>query len=947
VNSYDRLEQVRKHVEAHYTREWEEVSQGVKHHYWGQRIVAELAYALDIIACGENKYDKLVDSAIINLYDIWLEQGDISKDTVVTIEQQLMPMKDTAKNFTLYLASHAHIDMNWMWGYNETVTAVVETMRTMLQLLEEFPKFRFSQSQAAVYQIIEKYAPELIPQIIEYINCNRWEVTAGTWVEHDKNLADTESHVRQVLCAQKYLSNLLGIDADSLNIDFEPDTFGHAKNTPDMLSQAGIEYMYFCRGYEGERIFNWLSDSGKTVLAVRETEWYARYVQPSFIANVASRCSQYSLKFDFKVFGVGNHGGGPTRADLHRIDDMSNWPISPKIEFSFFGEYFKKLDTIKATIPQICGELNPVFSGVYSANCEIKRANRVAEDRLYFAEAFQAFADPHKSNNSKLDAAWQETLFSQFHDIVTGVGTKESKFYCLAKFQETIAITDAITANNMRAIAQEINTMFVPQHNTELLFDKASGAGVGFSQSNSITYSKEVGEGEVRIVNLFNLSEFINESAAEIVIWDYPSDVSNLCAISFDGSELPIELLESGDYWAHKFQKILIHTSIPAFGYTTCYLLQKERTGIASPKDINPRIEHLGENILENNKLIARFDRSMQLVKLVDKTSGKDIFNNQPTAYLVYEDHNARTGNDYFFGKSGGNAWVIGETLLAKNIQTQGRVFVLDRKHGPIRNQIDYSMEFGSSRVKASVWLDTNDTSLQYSMNVDFREFGTNNDSIPVLKFCLPVPYAFSKTMQDSPFSMTKRAASQHDSVGRNICFLQNDLDNNGAYITTETLYGYALNKTGMEVTLLRNSAFPDVYPEIGEHFFQFSVGICSSREQEIIKASRRYSRPLQYIANTRHEGSLIAQDSFMQLTGNAKVIACKNSDYEDNAWIIRVLETAGKDGVITFKTKHKIFKTQIVDLRERLIQDIKSNGNKLEIVTKPHELLTLKINFE
>jgi alpha-mannosidase len=72
-------------------------------------------------------------------------------------------MAEAAKARTLYLAGHAHIDMNWMWSWPETVAVTLDTFRTMLDLLEEFPEFHFSQSQASVYAIVETYAPELLP----------------------------------------------------------------------------------------------------------------------------------------------------------------------------------------------------------------------------------------------------------------------------------------------------------------------------------------------------------------------------------------------------------------------------------------------------------------------------------------------------------------------------------------------------------------------------------------------------------------------------------------------------------------------------------------------------------------------------------------------------------------------------------------------------------------
>lgn len=76
----------------------------------------------------------------------------------------LMPLASDAKEYKLILAGHAHIDMNWMWSWHETVAATIATFTTMLNIMDEYPDFCFSQSQTAVYKIVDDYAPELHEQ---------------------------------------------------------------------------------------------------------------------------------------------------------------------------------------------------------------------------------------------------------------------------------------------------------------------------------------------------------------------------------------------------------------------------------------------------------------------------------------------------------------------------------------------------------------------------------------------------------------------------------------------------------------------------------------------------------------------------------------------------------------------------------------------------------------
>jgi alpha-mannosidase len=85
------------------------------------------------------------------------------EDLVARGETALRPLGRVAKTYTLLCISHAHIDMNWMWSWPETVAVTNDTFQTMLTLMDEFPGFIFSQSQASVYRLIEKYNPPTHP----------------------------------------------------------------------------------------------------------------------------------------------------------------------------------------------------------------------------------------------------------------------------------------------------------------------------------------------------------------------------------------------------------------------------------------------------------------------------------------------------------------------------------------------------------------------------------------------------------------------------------------------------------------------------------------------------------------------------------------------------------------------------------------------------------------
>ena len=206
--------------------------------YYGRRVAAQLDFACVLNAENGNKYESIVSDAIDCAYAGFVKNGAITKKTAEKTEEILEELREASKAYTVLCVAHAHIDMNWMWGFDETVNVTLATFRTMLQLMREYPEFTFSQSQASVYKIVEQYAPAMLEEIRERIREGRWEVTAVHWVEPDKNMPNGEEQTRHILCTKKYLTNLLGLKDEDLTVDFEPDTFGHNANVPMILSKS-------------------------------------------------------------------------------------------------------------------------------------------------------------------------------------------------------------------------------------------------------------------------------------------------------------------------------------------------------------------------------------------------------------------------------------------------------------------------------------------------------------------------------------------------------------------------------------------------------------------------------------------------------------------------------------------------------------------------------------
>lgn len=174
----------------------EEQAHITRHNRANTRIISELEFALHLSEAENGGYDAVLERALDFLLERMEAQGVLTNQDCESAEELLAPMEEAAKSYKLILASHAHIDMNWMWSFNETAAIVLATFRSVLNVMDQYPEFCFSQSQGAVYKIVEEYDPELMEEIKKRIAEGRWEVTATALELPSRHAA----HGKQSVC---------------------------------------------------------------------------------------------------------------------------------------------------------------------------------------------------------------------------------------------------------------------------------------------------------------------------------------------------------------------------------------------------------------------------------------------------------------------------------------------------------------------------------------------------------------------------------------------------------------------------------------------------------------------------------------------------------------------------------------------------------------------------
>ncbi|MCL2059255.1 MAG: hypothetical protein FWH01_09415 [Oscillospiraceae bacterium] len=918
-----------------------------------RRIVGQLDFAIRLSASAGSGFDDQINGALDILAKSIDDEGVLTRTACMEAEKAILPMQSAAKAYDIILASHAHIDMNWMWGLQETVAATLSTFRTMLQLMREYPEFTFSQSQASVYKIVEDYDPGMMDEIKMRIGEGRWECTATAWVETDKNMPNTESLLRHIRYTRDYMKDVWGVDPKALEVDFSPDTFGHAANIPEIDSYGNVKYYYHCRGLDERHVlYNWKAPSGKTLLMYCEPYWYNSAIVPDIgagLIDLSERCA--GLKTGLIVYGVGDHGGGPTRRDIERALEMQQWPVFPAIKFGTFREFFKKAETVRDKVPVIDKEINFVSTGCYTTQSRIKMGNRKSEAALLDAEGFNAISSlvaGYTYPGDKLRRAWQNVLFTHFHDILTGSCVQESREHAVALYADAMSVANTSRENATRALSNMIDTSMIVV-DADIADTQSEGAGVGYGIEHfSGVPSPEAGKGKVRIYNIFNPSAHERSDTVEITVWDWIGDLRRIAVADHAGNAVPFQLLDRDyvKYWDHQYFRLLVEVTVPATGYVTV-VMSEAALGAQYPFYYCPfpRAEATHPPItLENDYLKAHFSsEDGALLSLIDKKTGKErIKYGSGGGRLVYVNAERRSNS----------AWRLGRLLGSEPVKKT--LSLAPMPAGGLRNGFVMEQEIMSSKIVTTVALDRDARALSYTFDVNWHEYATDDKNVPVLIYSLPLADSPEAYQTDVAAGAIRRPSLMNDvsglqyaaavygsgdggGVGSSGSSGGSGSGNSGGYdgsgravaLVSDCKYGYRGYDDTLSLTLINSSARPDPYPEIGVHKANMWVAVDASCPKALQEVAAEFCRPMNYLSTGCHKGELPPSGALLGLKAVSTVLSSVGLD-DCGALLVRVYETCGRADSVTINAPFDVKKAELVDLCGNVIGDASINGREI-----------------
>ena len=798
-------------------------------------------------------------------------------------------------DYSAQLVGHAHIDLSWLWRWEETVRDIaVNTFRGTLDQMARMKGLTFAQSQAALYDAIEKEYPDIFALIKDRVKEGTWVPVGGMWVEPDLNMTDGEALVRQLLYGKRYFRDKFGVE---VTVGWNPDSFGHNAQLPQVLKKAGIDYYVFERcAPDKAPVFWWEGMDGSRVLGYVPPGWYNFELKNGVRETLAEAAPTTPVKDFLLLYGEGDHGGGPRANDLDAITKFRRASDQPRMEFANPEKYFQKLAGQGLDLPVVKRELNFAFPACYTTQARTKKNNRRAESLLLTAEkfssvaAFGGFRDYYPERD--IDEAWKIVLRNQFHDIFDGSSIGPVYDDTEAFYQEAFERGRRALDFSLETIANDIDTR---------------GDGLPLVVFNPLFWDR-------------------TDAVETEAVFPADTNASGLKVLDDKGNETPCQVLDRGARDGKTVWRVLfVAENVPSFGYKV-FRVVPAAPGTASPSALN-----VTPVSLENEFFKVTLDPGTGWVtSLFDKRGGRETLA-APGNFLEALADEPKSMS----------AWELGlKGRVARVGESGARVEVVEK--GPVRIVVRVTSAFRDSRFAQDLILYRGIPRLDCRLALDWQERNI------MIKAAFPVAAKNSQAFFEIPFGAVSRPADGSEVPALRWIDLTDESGQFGVSLLNDCKYGFDVKDNILRLSVVHGATNPDPEADRGRQELVYSLFPHQGSWQEAGTVQRGYELNTPLLARTAmvHGGSLPAQTSFVRVSSQPGVIVStlkKEYGYYNRGFILRAYEVFGKktDATLEMSWSVRAAEANLIDYSTKKLE---MSGDKVALSFEPYEIKTIKI---
>ena len=768
----------------------------------------------------------------------------------------------------IWFIGNAHIDPVWLWRWQEGFAEIKATFRSALDRMNEFEDFIFTCAGACYYQWVEENEPAMFEEIRRRVREGRWVIAGGWWLQPDCNAPCGESFARHSLYSQRYYEKTFGTRAQ---FGYNVDSFGHNGMIPQLLSLSGMPRYVMMRPGEHEKALNadafvWEGVDGTRIPVFRIPfaycgDWGDRELSRRLdvlTERVEEKDEPYML-----FYGVGNHGGGPTIANLRAVVRYTEQDES--LRFGQPGDYFDYVEKNDALHLTVKGDLQHHAIGCYSACRAIKRDNRRAENRLLAAEKWMTAAMSLmnlKDYSDKLRTAWADVMFNQFHDIMGGCAIKAAYEDARELHGEALKLGGDVLNAALQRISWHIDT----QDGRPL----DAGAVTGWEEWERVT------NGTPYVV--FNPNVFPVDAVVPIS--------SRLTGAADEtGAPLPFQNVrsEKNTEPERADEEGVVSVSLPPLGWRTIYLKRYVEDGESA---MSTRLLKGRHDTLENDWVRLTFNRtSGALSSIYDKTTGRELLASAALAEVIEDYQN--------------DTWAHAKDSLAGTIGAFGGGSLRLVENGAVCAVMRCESHYNDSTLIQDFTLYRDKPDIDVRVRLDWREM------FRILKLSFPLKVENTRAVYEIPYGFIEKPANGEEEPGQAWAAVCGEQDGEEASLAvlTDSCYSYCVDGSALKFIAVRSAGWADHFGlkdqdtlamDLGWHEFAYSIVPGAALDPaELTRRAAALNQPPIVVRETFHRGELPRAASQASVGCDHVLLNVIKPAEDGEGLIVRLSETA------------------------------------------------------
>ncbi len=754
--------------------------------------------------------------------------------------------------------------------------------------------------------------------------------------------------MRQLLVGKRWYKNAYGVD---VRVGWNPDSFGYTWQLPQIYKKSGVDYFVTQKMAWNDtnqlpfKFFWWESPDGSKVLTYFPHDYANDNLNPVRLARdfTIAQKQAAGLTGMMDLYGIGDHGGGPTRAIL---DEGRHWAypslpayVMPKIEFGTALPYFAALEKQIAPNspvwdyasiakgytppPPVAGRLNiPTWKselyfeyhrGVMTTQANHKKNMREAEEQMLDAEKWASLAwvlAGRAYPSSDLTEDWKKVLFNQFHDLAAGSGKDAQKDYDVVRWS-----TNEIDTNALKTVAERIDTSLRGK----------------IAQGQSIV--------------IFNPLGWMRSGEAAFPATGYPNGFEirdPQTGITHPSALLPKEVRDGIEEYRFPVP------DVPALGYEVFQIVPT--TGgqhwAVGPGPVAK--EEKNDFVLENGYLrvvidkqtgciISLFDKRSKFEALAAGACGNQLqaFKDKPKDYDAWNIDLGTLDQPPTLFTQADKVELLGDDAVRVTQTWQSSKFVQTIRFARMAPEVDIDNEIDWHEnhvlLKAAFPLAASGPFATYEI-----PYGT-----------IDRPTTHNNSWEKAQFEVTALRWADLSGPGP-------DGKVHGLSVLNQNKYGYDAVGNVLRLTLLRSPKWPDAEADMGHHHFHYALYPHAGtwKDALTVRHGYEYNYPLTAVVTTAHPGALPASHSFASVSQeNVVLTAVKKAEDQNglgvNGLILRVYEWAGKETIAEFHVPPGATSATVTNLMETPEgKPLPVTGDVVKAPIHPYEILTIRVDY-